>query len=160
MARTQMSSGLELPQDYTDLLLELLDARAEFVVVGGWAVAVHGHGRATDDLDILVRPTIDNAKRVFRALVAFGAPVEEHGVTEDLFATECYGYRIGTKPVLIEILTTIDAVSFEDATKETVLVTIAGREVPFIGREALLANKRGAGRAKDLADVEALEPSS
>jgi hypothetical protein len=71
---------LELPEDYSDLLLELLDAGAEFVVVGGWAVAVHGHGRATDDLDILVRPTPENAEKIYRALERFGGPLVAHGV--------------------------------------------------------------------------------
>jgi isocitrate lyase len=59
---------LELPQDYSDLLMELLDSAADFVVIGGWAVAVHGHARATNDLDILVRPTVQNAQRVYEAL--------------------------------------------------------------------------------------------
>ncbi len=148
---------LDLPQDYVDLLIELLDAEAEFVVIGGWAVAVHGHGRATDDLDILVRPTPDNASKVFDALQRFGAPLAEHGVTADLFARPALGYRIGIKPVLIEILTTVSGIGFDDANREPVLVQIEGRAVPFIGRAALLANKRAAGRIKDLADVEALE---
>lgn len=149
---------LELPQDYSDLLLELLDAGAEFVVVGGWAVAVHGHGRATDDLDILVRPTPENARRVYDALLQFGAPLAAHGVTSDLFAKDRYGYRIGVKPVLIEILTTVSGIDFDEANREPIIVEVAGRGVPFIGRRALLANKRAAGRMKDLADVEALEP--
>jgi hypothetical protein len=151
---------LDLPQDYSDLLLELLNAGAEFVVIGGWAVAVHGHGRATDDLDVLVRPTPENALRVYEALRRFGAPVEAHGVTADLFATERYGYRIGIKPVLIEVLTTVSGIDFDDAIRERVLAQVEGRSVPFIGRRALLANKRAAGRAKDLADIEALEGES
>jgi hypothetical protein len=149
---------LDLPQDYSDLLLELLDAGAEFVVVGGWAVAVHGHGRATDDLDILVRPTPENARRVYDALLQFGAPLAAHGVTSDLFAKDRYGYRIGVKPVLIEILTTVSGIDFDEANREPIIVEVEGRGVPFIGRRALLANKRAAGRMKDLADVEALEP--
>jgi hypothetical protein len=148
---------LTLPQDYTDLLLELLDAGADFVVVGGWAVAVHGHGRATDDLDILVRPTPENAARVYEALQRYGAPLEAHGVTPGLFTKARYGYRIGVKPILIEILTTVSGIDFDEATRECVLVQIEGRAVPFIGRRALLVNKRAAGRTKDLADVEALE---
>lgn len=148
---------LDLPQDYSDLLLELLDAGAEFVVVGGWAVAVHGHGRATDDLDILVRPTAENAQKVYDGLLRFGAPLAAHGVTSKLFAEERYGYRIGVKPVLIEILTSVSGIDFDEANRDAVKISIAGRAVPFIGRRALLANKRAAGRMKDLADVEALE---
>jgi hypothetical protein len=148
---------LDLPQDYVDVLLELLDASAEFVVIGGWAVAVHGHGRATDDLDILVRPTPENAARVYEALRRFGAPLAAHGVTAALFAQPEYGYRIGIKPRLIEILTTVSGIGFDEASRKRVLVQLEGRAVPFIGLAALLANKRAAGRAKDLADVEALE---
>ncbi len=147
---------LDLPQDYKDLLLELLDADAEFVVVGGWAVAVHGYARATDDLDIFVRSSPDNADRIFAALQRFGAPLDAHGVTAGLFAREGYGYRIGRKPVLIELLTTVDGIDFDEAVSESVTVTIDGRSVPIIGRSALLANKRAAGRPKDLADVDAL----
>jgi hypothetical protein len=149
---------LELPQDYRDLLLELIDVGVEFVVVGGWAVAVHGHARATDDLDILVRPTAENAAKVYLALQQFGAPLEAHGVTAGLFARERYGYRIGVKPMLIEILTAVSGIDFAEASRDPVLVKIEGHPVPFIGLHALLANKRAAGRAKDLADVEALDP--
>ena len=148
---------MKLPPDYVDLLRLLLRAEAEFVVVGGWAVAAHGHGRATDDLDVLVRPTAENARRVFGALEAFGAPVRNHEVTAELFERAEYGYRMGRKPLLIEVLTTIDGVSFDDAAADPVHGPIAELRVPFIGLDALLANKRAAGRPKDLADVAVLD---
>jgi hypothetical protein len=147
---------LHLPEDYVDLLKELDAARADYLLIGGWAVAVHGHGRATDDLDVFVRATPDNAARVMIALKRFGAPIDAHGVTEALFAKDGYGYRMGRKPVLIELLTTIDGVTFDEAQERRVLVEVAGIQVPVIGRDALLANKRAAGRPKDLADIEAL----
>src|SRR5690606_35652700 len=112
--------------------------------------------RATDDLDIFVRATPDNAARVIAALKRFGAPIDAHEVTDALFTKEGYGYRMGRKPILIELLTTIDGVTFDEAQRERVLVEIAGVQVPVIGRDPLLANKRAAGRPKDLADVEAL----
>ena len=98
-----------LSQDYRDLLVCLADAGAEFLLVGGWALALHGHGRGTDDMDVFVRPGPANAERVFRALVAFGAPVAAHGVSAGLFANAGYGYRIGVRPNVIELLTKIDA---------------------------------------------------
>lgn len=64
---------------------------------------------------------------------------------------------MGRKPLLIEILTTIDGVTFDEATREATTVEVAGMSIPVIGRAALLANKRASGRTKDLADVEALE---
>lgn len=148
---------MKLPPDYVDLLRALLHESAEFVVVGGWAVAAHGHGRTTDDLDILVRPSAENARRVYRALLAFGAPVRNHEVTPELFERAEYGYRMGRKPLLIEVLTKIDGVTFEDAAAAPLHVRIAELDVPFIGRRALLKNKRAAGRPKDLADVAVLE---
>lgn len=98
---------LTLHEDYEDLIRALIDADAEFVIVGGWAVAAHGHGRATDDLDIFVNPSKANAARVYAALDAFGAPLRHHHVTSTTFADAGYGYRIGRRPLLIEVLTSI-----------------------------------------------------
>lgn len=152
-----------LPDDFRDFLVALADARAEFVLIGGWAVAVHGRPRATEDLDILVRATPENAERVYRALAAFGAPLAAHGVHRELFASEGYGYRFGVKPNLVEVLTTISGVGFDAAVADAPSVEIDGRRIPVIGRDALLRNKRAAARAKDLDDVRWLEshpPSS
>jgi hypothetical protein len=148
---------LDLNVDFRDLLLALADAEADFLLVGGWALAVHGHVRGTDDLDILVRATPSNAARVYAALAAFGAPVDAHGVSEELFASEGYGYRMGIKPNLIEVLTTIDGLSFDEAWSDHRVVNIDGRTIPVIGRKALLRNKKASGRPKDLADAAWLE---
>lgn len=148
---------LGLSDDFADILLELADANAEFLLIGGWAVALHGYGRSTDDLDIFVRPSKENASKVFAALARYGAPVANHGVTAELFANSGYGYRFGIKPHLIELLTTIDGVEFDEAWRARRSFSLKGRKIPFIGRAALLKNKRAAARAKDLADVEWLE---
>lgn len=150
-------STLELPDDFRDLLVELVDAEAEFVLIGGWAMAVHGRPRATDDLDVLVRATPENSARVHRALAAFGAPVGPHGVESDTFAVEGPAYRFGAKPLRAEVLTQVSGVTFEEATTDALTTSVDGRPVRVIGREALLRNKRAAGRHKDLDDVEWLE---
>lgn len=151
-----MTESIELEADYVDLLRELLESDVEFLLIGGWALAFHGHGRSTDDLDVLVRPTPENAVRVYAALDRFGAPLRLHGVEPSLFAVPRYGYRLGRKPVMIEILTSIDGVSFEDAERGSIKVHIAELTVPVIGRSALIENKRASGRPKDLADLDAL----
>ncbi len=143
-----------LNEDFRDLLLALLDAEAEFVLIGGWALAAHGHGRGTDDMDVLVRPSKANARRVVRALTAFGAPVAAHGVTPELFAEPGYGYRMGIRPNLIELLTIISGLSYDDAASDCDFVQLRGRQLPVMSRRALLKNKLAAGRPKDLADVE------
>lgn len=148
---------IELQTDLLDLLEALAEAEAEFVLIGGWALAVHGHGRGTDDLDVLVRPSPENATKVLAALGAFGAPILQHEVSEQTFATPGFGYRIGLKPNLVEILTTISGVSFDEVWADKITVEIEGVEVPVMGRRTLLLNKRAAGRPKDLADVDWLE---
>lgn len=147
----------ELPQDFADLVDELREANAEFLIVGGWAVILHGHVRSTDDLDIFVRPSLENSLRVTRALEAFGAPLASHGVTPEHFATEGDAYRFGVPPLKVEILSQISGVTFDQAMQNARTFDLEGRPVPYIGRDALLENKRSAGRYKDLADVEALE---
>jgi hypothetical protein len=104
-------------------------------------------------LDILVRATPDNGARVFAALAAFGAPLQAHGVTADIFTKTGYGYRMGVKPNLIEVLTSISGVSFAEAWQERREIDIDGRGIPVIGRSALLRNKQAANRPKDQADV-------
>lgn len=150
-------SALELPDDFRDVLVALADEGAEFVVIGGWAMAVHGRPRATEDLDVLVRATPANSIRVVAALAAFGAPIGPHGVDATTFAREGPAYRIGMKPLRIEVLTKISGTSFEEAASDPLHANVDGRDVLVIGREALLRNKRAAGRHKDLDDVEWLE---
>ena len=147
----------KLPRDFSDLLVELCEAHAEFLLVGGWAVILYGHVRATDDMDILVRASAENSARVFAALDAFGAPLQAHGVAPSHFAKEGDAYRFGIAPLKIEVLTKISGVSFDGALVESKSFELDGYQVPYIGKSALIANKKAAGRHKDLADVEELE---
>lgn len=148
---------IELPDDFRDLLVALSEAGAEFVVLGGHAVAFHGHPRATKDLDVLVRPSADNAKRVYSALAAFGAPLSAFDVGEADFATYDGVLQMGVPPVRIDILNRADGITFDEAVAENAKFELDGRAIPVIGRAALLKNKRAAGRDQDLADVKALE---
>jgi hypothetical protein len=147
----------KLPQDFIDLLVELYEAKAEFLVVGGWAVVLHGHVRGTDDLDIFVRPTRENSLRVTDALNAFGAPLQAHGVGVEHFAHEGDAYRFGVAPLKVEVLTQISGVTFDEAATNSGAFDLEGRQIPFIGKDALIQNKKAAARYKDLADVEELE---
>lgn len=147
---------MDLPEDFRDLLVELADASADFVLVGGHAVAFHGHPRATKDLDILVRATRDNAARIYRALAAFGAPLQAFDVSEADFATYGGVLQIGVPPFRVDILNRADGITFDEATADGDAVEIDGRRIPVIGRAALVKNKRAAGRPQDIADIEAL----
>lgn len=148
---------IELSDDFRDLLIELHDAGAAFAVIGGHAVAFHGHPRATKDLDVLVRADPENALRVYRALAQFGAPLSAFEVRAEDFATYDGVLQIGLPPYRIDVVNRADGISFDDAIAEGAAFEIEGRRIPVIGRTALLQNKRAAGRPQDLADVAALE---
>jgi hypothetical protein len=148
---------IDIPQDFRDLLVELHDAGAVFVVLGGHAVAFHGHPRATKDLDVLVRADSANAALVYRALAAFGAPLDAIEVKEADFATYDGVLQIGLPPRRIDVLNRASGITFADAVAAGDSFVVDGRAIPVIGLAALLKNKRAAGREQDLADVKALE---
>lgn len=144
-----------LNRDFKDMLCALNDARADYVVVGAYALAAHGYPRATGDIDILVRPDAQNAARVLLALQAFGAPLFQLSV--DDLATTGTLFQIGVPPGRIDILTAIEGISFEEAWATRLSSVVDGVPIAVLGREALLKNKRTVGRPKDLADVATLE---
>lgn len=148
---------IDLADDFRDLLIELADAGAEFLVVGGYAVSFHGHVRATKDLDVFIRATPDNAARVYEALASFGAPIEAFDVQAADFSTYDGVLQIGVPPVRIDVLNRISGVTFEQAADGSSTFTLDGRTVPVIGRDALVTNKLASARPQDLADVAALE---
>jgi hypothetical protein len=150
---------IELVQDFQDLLIELADAEAEFVVVGGYAVAYHGHVRATKDLDILVRANPENAQRVYRALAEFGAPLQNFDVKVEDFSTYAGVLQIGLPPRRIDIINRASGITFDEACSEGQAFELEGRRVPVIGLRALIKNKRAAGRDQDLVDSKVLSES-
>ncbi len=147
----------DLNEDFVDLLRCLIADRVEFIIVGAHALAAHGLPRATGDLDVLVQPTTDNSQRVIKALERFGAPLAAHGVSQADFEVPENVYQIGLPPRRIDLLTSISGVPFDEAHASRIIVQIEGMALPVLGREALLKNKRAAGRPKDLLDVEMLE---
>ncbi len=130
---------------------------ADTLVIGGYAVAFHGHPRATEDLDLLVRATPANAALVHLALTRFGAPLVSLGVTPTDFATPGRVVQIGLPPLRIDVLNTLAGVTFDEATADAPTFGLDGHSIRVIGLAALLQNKRRAGRLQDLADVAALE---
>ncbi len=144
-----------LPPDFLDLLTELNAAEAKYLLVGGHAVGFYGVPRATKDIDVWVEASPANAARVLAALRAFGAPLA--GLREEDLAAKGQGFRMGTPPFRIELLTEISGVEFEEAWGRRTPSQAGSVPLFVIGREDLLRNKRAAGRTRDLADVEALE---
>lgn len=141
--------------DFLDLLTALNAAEARFLVVGGYAVGIHGRPRATKDLDIWIEASADNARRVLQALRDFGAPLGD--LTENDLATLGTGFKMGEPPSRVDILTQIEGLRFEDAWPRRIETLFGAVQCGVIGRADLLANTRAAGRPQDLADVAALE---
>jgi len=147
---------VKLSKDLREFV-ELLNSHAvEYVVVGGHAVAYHGYPRYTGDIDLFIRPTEPNAELMLAVLDAFG--FGDVGVTRDDFTTPGRIVQLGLPPNRIDLLTGITGVAFDEVWINRVPASLDGIPVSLIGREELLRNKRASGRAKDLADVEALDP--
>lgn len=144
-----------LNPDYRDMLSALSDEGADFLLVGAFALAAHGLPRATGDIDIWIGRSSMNAERVWRALQQFGAPV--YTLTVNDLTMPDVVFQIGVAPRRIDLLTSIDGVEFEDAWQRRLTVGLEGVEIPVIGREDLIRNKRAAGRPKDLLDLELLQ---
>lgn len=142
-------------RDFRDLFAALNGAGVRYLVVGAHAVAFHSEPRFTRDLDVWVEATPANAQRVVQALTTFGAPLE--GVSEGDFASPAVTFQIGIAPNRIDVTTTIDGVSFEEAWPNRVTSQYGDQPIFLIGRRDLLANKRAAGRPQDLLDVALLE---
>ena len=141
--------------DFKDLFAALNDARARYLLVGGYALAHHGHPRFTKGLDVWVEAEAENAARVFAALEVFGAPLRDLAALD----LERAGliFQIGVPPNRIDILAAIDGVEFEEAWEAREQTSYGEEAVPVIGRPHLIANKRATGRPQDLADLEQLE---
>ena len=143
--------------DFKELLSTLNAHRAEYLIVGGYAVGFHAQPRATKDLDIFIRPDAQNAKAVYDALASFGAPLEDL-TPLDLLDPDGF-FRMGHAPVMIEILSAIEGIEFEDAWKRRIEIVIdadVGLSAFTMSREDLVTAKLAAGRPQDLADVSAM----
>jgi hypothetical protein len=148
---------MRMSSDLLDLLREFNGADVRFMVVGAYAVGIHGRPRATKDLDLWVEPSIENAARVMRGLRAFGAPVATLGVTEEELSVPGVWITLGVEPARIDVLTKLTGLEFADAWGRRVEGRFGQERVYVIGFDDLLAAKRAAGRPQDLADVAGLE---
>ena len=140
-----------LYSDWIEFIEAMLYEQVRFMVIGGHAVSAHGHPRYTEDLDLFVEMSDDNAERILRSLERFfGANI---GFKKDDFTTPDKVVMIGEVPYRVDLLTTIAGVSFEDAYAQRKNLPFGKITAPFICVEDLLKNKKAAGRPKDLGDV-------
>ena len=145
---------MEILKDFGELLALLNDHQVDYLVVGDYALAFHGAPRFTGALDVYVQPTPDNARRVLAALDDFGFG----GLNIQIEDLSLPGrvVQLGVPPIRVDLITSISGVTWEEARAGRVPGAYGDVPVHFVGLDALVTNKRATGRAKDLADLEAL----
>ena len=146
---------MALNKDWREFL-ELLNSRGvDYVIVGAQSLAFHGRPRYTGDLDVLIRPMPDNARRLLDVLTQFG--FAGSGFKESDFVEPDQMIQLGRAPSRIDLLTSISGVTIDEAFGTRVSAVINGIPVFTLGRDALIQNKRAVGRPQDLADLASLE---
>ena len=145
---------MEFHLDFRDLLELLRKYDVEYAIADGNALAFHGAPRYTSGLDVLIAANTENAARVVAALGEFG--FAQSGLSVSDFERPGYFVRLGHPPVRVDILTSISGVSWDEVSGNLANGVYGDVPVTFIGRDQFIANKRAAGRQKDLADIEAL----
>ena len=145
---------MKLGKDLREFIELLNSRRVEYIIVGGHAVAFHGHPRFTGDIDFLVRSSRENSDRLLGVLKEFG--FSEMSLSPDDFTRDNTVVQLGYPPNRIDLLTSISGVDFEEAWSGRVSGELDGLPVFFLGWDALLKNKRASGRDKDLVDVSKL----
>jgi predicted nucleotidyltransferase len=145
---------IELPLDFKEFLKLLNEKNVRYLLIGGYAVGYHGYPRATNEMDVWIAIHRDNAQKMVAVLREFGFDLAE--LTPDLFLKEDKIIRMGNPPMRLEILTGISGVEFEECYASRIVDTLDGVQVNIIDLSHLKANKKAAGRLKDLADLENL----
>jgi hypothetical protein len=146
---------MDVLKDFAELCSLLNEQSVEFLIVGGYAVGYHGAPRFTGDLDILVHPDVRQVGKMLEALTRFGFPAED--LAPEYVLEQKKIMQLGRQPVQVHLMTNITGVDWDEAWASKRLGMYGDVPVFFIGRQALIDNKRATGRTKDLADVEALE---
>jgi hypothetical protein len=144
-----------LNKDFKEFAELLNSIGVEYLIVGAYALAAHGHPRYTGDLDIWIRISRENIDKVLDVLERFG--FGSLGLKREDFLRPGAVVQLGHPPSRIDLLTAIDGVEFDASYARKSVIRFAGLDLPFIGLDEFRANKRAAGRAKDLADLETLE---
>ncbi len=144
-----------LNQDFKEFIQSLNDNRVRYLVIGGYAVAFHGHPRYTKDLDVWLAMNPDNAAKMVKALEQFG--FGSLGLKAEDFLVPDQIIQLGYAPNRIDLLTTLEGVEFENCYASRVEVEIDEIKANFIDLDNLKRNKKATGRHQDLADLENLE---
>jgi hypothetical protein len=153
--RSTIDGGTVLNRDFKEFIQSLNDNQVRYLVVGGYAVAFHGHPRYTKDIDIWVEMTQENAEKVVKSLEQFG--FGSLGLREEDFLIPDQIIQLGYPPSRIDLINTLSGVDFATCYTSRVQIDIEEVMVNFIDLENLKKNKQASGRHQDLADIECLK---
>ena len=143
-----------LPKDWREFIELLNSHQVDYLIVGAFALAFHGHPRSTGDIDILVRPTAENAARIEKVISGFG--FASTGLSAQDFQSAGRVVQLGQSPNRIDLITSLSGVDFDEAWDNRVAAEVDSLPLFFIGIEELAKNKRATDRPQDRADLEAL----
>lgn len=149
-----METRLELPRDFKEFIELFLSHDVRFMVVGAYAIGVHGRPRNTGDIDFWIEMSPRNSRNVVAALQEFFGPMPE--IREENFLSPDRMSQFGIEPMRIDILNSISGLEFPEAYSRRIEINYSGLKIPFISLGDLRANKLAAGRHKDLADLDHL----
>lgn len=142
-------------QDFIDFIDLLNKYQVKYMVVGAYALSFHGRPRHTGDLDIWIKPDLENASKMVKVIVEFG--FGQLGLIEEDFLKEDYVTQLGYPPLRIDLLNTISDVNFDEAYLTRLETEIDGLQISLISVNDLIRNKLAVGRPKDIGDIEELE---
>lgn len=146
---------MKLHQDIRQFIELCLSQKVDFLLVGGYALAFHGAPRFTEDIDLLLLVSAENAEKIFQVLTDFG--FGNVGLNEEDFLEPGQVIQLGRSPNRVDLLTGISGVTWEEAWKSRIPVSLDGLEIAAIGKEELIRNKLATGRPQDFADVARLK---
>lgn len=144
-----------LPDDFKDFIKYLNGNKVKYLLLGGWAVGIHGNPRATKDIDFLIAVDDTNLKRLKKAMCEFGAPT----IDMSIFKDKGNFFRMGRPPIQIDIITDATGIDMKSSYLRRQIVEVDGLEISVISKEDLIVNKKASGRHRDLDDAEILEKS-
>lgn len=139
------------------LIKQLLDAKVDFIIIGGYSVIYHGYKRTTGDIDIWLKPDNANKERLLHALALFGLEEDSLNYIRAADITKHTVFSIGTEPEKIDLLTYINLVKYDDADKHKILAEVDGMLIPFLHLNDLILSKINTDRPKDKADIDELQ---
>jgi hypothetical protein len=143
-------------EDFREFIRALNDTDVEYVLVGGYAVILHGYRRTTGDLDIWVNTTKENYSKLRNAFLQFGLPTTDLSEQNFLANDSIEVFTYGIEPVSIDIMKTVKGLNFQEAFSSSLLFMDQDLPVRFISHQQLVNAKKAAGRYKDLDDLEKL----